>query len=229
MGALLAAQIVPSAAAPTPPVFEVQGVQGVLAQPCDLPSDAQVRSHAFISDHGGGTSPTPSASAAFFGGSVASAEKVCLGTLLSTDAANCDPAFEPPASGIARFERRLCNNCRANGIACLADRVRMVTQDQESAFHAVDVRKTRQFWHQSTAVPQCFRIYNDKARCTGLKLVVFQSSPPLTVAGEPLLMPPTVETGPGGCSIVRLWCSYGTLTLNRSRKFRTQLSSWCNI
>ena len=142
----------------------------------------------------------------------------CIGGYLSIDNSTCDPTFVQPG-GKSRFERQCCSNCRAEGIACLAEYVRVLTQKQEPAFQTDKLRQSRmEYWHQSTGISQRFRLFNDKSRCTGAKVVVFESTPPEMVNGEALLPPVDQETGPGGTKVVRLWPSYGTLTLARSRK-----------
>ena len=81
------------------------------------------------------------------------------------------------------------------------------------------------------------RTFNDKARCTGPWVIVFETSLPeaseaseaevaeVADPGTPDALTPaptaTEEAAPGGGhpqSVVRLWISYGTLTLQKSRK-----------
>ena len=170
------------------------------------------------------TSPTPSSTPLPAFVCTADQSSLCLGTILSIDPSRCDPAFVPQVGGTGRFEQKLCINCRADGIACLVERVRILTPGQEAAFQARSARHSRSaFWTTSTAVSQRFRVFNDKARCTGPKVVVFESQPPEIVNGEALVLPAADEEGADGRLIVRLWNSYGTLTLKRSRKaFRRQ-------
>ena len=149
----------------------------------------------------------------------------CIGSFLSIDPSQCDQTFKPPTGGTGRFAHTLCHNCREHGIPIFADRVRLLTPKLEPGFKTTLVRPNGHFWHTSKEVQGNFRLFNDKARCVGQKIVVFELPAPSAVDGEPLIHPPADEAHwPSGAMIVRLWCSYSTLTLNRSRKsFRASM------
>lgn len=167
------------------------------------------------------------------GGGTASGTLRCLGQMLSADHSHCDPQFVPVRIGnSSRFEHKFCHHCRARGIPVDPSRVRLLNPAYEDAVCAsvgAQGNQHKRFWCHSPAVPVRFHLFNDKARCTGPKLVVLEAA----VEGETdaLLPVPTpkptgggmmdVDEGLGKC--VRLWISYGTLTLQKSRKGSARL------
>ena len=120
------------------------------------------------------------------------------------------------------------SHCRASGIPVDPTRVRLLNPAYEEAVCASvgsQGNQHKRFWCHSPVVPERFHLFNDKARCTGPKLVVLEAA---TEAETDALLPvpaPRPPHGGGhqmdvdeGHSHVRLWISYGTLTLQKSRK-----------
>ena len=113
----------------------------------------------------------------------------------SRDARN-GPRADGSAGGShksARFEHKFCNHCRAGGILVRASRVRLLAPRHEASFQATASRASASrersaFWQQPAADDPylgsptatmdggtCgFRTFNDKARCTGPKILVFE-------------------------------------------------------
>ena len=147
----------------------------------------------------------------------------CLGKLLACDSMHCDPNFVAVRVGnSSRFEHKFCNHCRASGIPVQASRVRLLNPAYEAAFcvgAGSQGNQHKRFWCYSPTAPERFHIFNDKARCSGPKVVVFES--PTTAETEAMMRVPLAANAPvgeDGEAVVRLWISYGTLTLQRSRK-----------
>jgi len=149
-------------------------------------------------------------------------ESRCLGRLIRADGSCCDPHFTAPVGGTLRFEHKFCNRCRAEGVQVLASRVRLLHPDHEASLGSPGFSHTQQrrFWSYAPIAPARFHLFNDKARCTGAKIVVFEKPLEATDAcGDCMLEElPASEKSASGEAAVRLWVSYGTLTLQRSRK-----------
>ena len=182
------------------------------------------------------------------------------------------PSTHHPTACIAQF----CNHCRANGLLIDASRVFLLPEESEEGFRRRasrgPPRKEECAWGGvwvtgDLGVTVGFSVFNDKARCTGLKILVFESALPpgsaeaaglivcaqdrvhaefewssaacsaaaCSAAGPeavqgatPVLTPgptPGLSQARGGAepaaykyTSVRLFVSYGTLTLHRSRK-----------
>lgn len=146
----------------------------------------------------------------------------CLGRMLALDPSVCDPHFTAPVGGTLRFEHKFCNSCRANGIQVATSRVRLLNPSHEASLCTVGFShaQNRRFWSFSPLAPARFHLFNDKARCTGPKIVVFESTPEARGVDAQAMreVPPLDEPTPSGEAAIRLWVSYGTLTMQRSRK-----------
>ena len=169
--------------------------------------------------------PAPSPLAQAGAGAASTGAMCCLGQMLTADASHCDPHFVAVRIGnSSRFEHKFCHNCRANGIPVDPSRVWLLNPAYEAAV-CTSVgspgNQHKRFWcHSPAVVPKRFHLFNDKARCTGPKLVVLETA--LEAPAEALL--PVAAPAPSGGGdmdvdeFVRLWISYGTLTLQKSRK-----------
>ena len=144
----------------------------------------------------------------------------CLGRLLTSDCSGCDSHFNAPVGGTLRFEHKFCNCCRAKGIQVLASRVRLIDPEHEVALSTAGFShaQQRRFWSYSPLAPARFHLFNDKARCTGQKIIVFEKPLPDSFTSPAMLPVRDPEVACDGSPAVRLWVSYGTLTMQRSRK-----------
>ena len=146
----------------------------------------------------------------------------CLGRMLMVDPSICDPYFTAPVGGTLRFEHKFCNGCRANGIQVATSRVRLLNPSHDSSLCSVGFShaQNRRFWSFSPLAPARFHLFNDKARCTGPKIIVFETAPDAKDVDSQAMreVPPLDEPTPSGEAAIRLWVSYGTLTMQRSRK-----------
>ena len=122
--------------------------------------------------------------------------------------------------GTLRFEHKFCNSCRANGIQVATSRVRLLNPSHEASLCTVGFShaQNRRFWSFSPLAPARFHLFNDKARCTGQKIIVFEKPLPDSFTSPAMLPVRDPEVACDGSPAVRLWVSYGTLTMQRSRK-----------
>ena len=173
----------------------------------------------------------------YSGGGTAGGPFRCLGQMLTADPLHCDPQFVAVRIGNTwRFHDKFCHHCRATGIPVDRSRVWLLNPAYEDTVCAsVGYKKKlyartprnqqpERFWCHSPAVPKRFHLFNDKKHCNGPKLVVLEAA----IEGETDALLPVpapkpqkgdmmdVDDGLGCC--VRLWISYGTLTLQKSRK-----------